>query len=479
MVNFSFCGNSKDNPIYPASYDTVISVTSVGTEDVGFISNGIQLEWRDRVENLIGNSNSTHHLNNLVDISAPGYAILVLTNNYQGIKYRVVWGTSTAASHISGTIGLMLSENSSLNSKEVESILKLTSSNLDSIPENNNYINKMGAGRLDAYKAVKMAYKMAQPNDFIEIKNRDFYRDWSFEIKNSPYGIKINNEKFRESIKVDFTARNYIELENTVLEPNSNGSTILSIDPTIPLPSSARISQNRNSKKATVSTSFFDGKIFQLEYFLKNGVQENLDLVNPNDPSGSTSRSVPFIEFTFNMESDKLEVDISGYCNVTSAKYVANETDFEVVEIGATTLSDCGEDEETDYFRPITGNFYMQQPAEKVNYQITENQKGLWLWVDETHQLFFSEKVLSVEENELEKVVNIYPNPSKGIVNIDVESTSIEILEVSIFDIQGREIIKKINNLKAIDISKVSSGVYFLKVKSSNNTSIIKKILKE
>ena len=51
--------------------------------------------------------------------------------------------------------------------------------------------------------------------------------------------------------------------------------------------------------------------------------------------------------------------------------------------------------------------------------------------------------MLSVEENELEKVVNIYPNPSKGIVNIDVESTSIEILEVSIFDIQGREIIKK------------------------------------
>ena len=144
MVNFSFCGNSKDNPIYPASYDTVISVTSVGTEDVGFTSNGIQLEWRDRVENLIGNSNSTHHLNNLVDISAPGYAIPVLTNNYQGIKYRVVWGTSTAASHISGTIGLMLSENSSLNSEEVESILKLTSSNLDSILENNNYINKMG-----------------------------------------------------------------------------------------------------------------------------------------------------------------------------------------------------------------------------------------------------------------------------------------------------------------------------------------------
>ena len=88
MVNFSICGNSKDNPIYPASYDTVISVTSVGTEDVGFTSNGIQLEWRDRVENLIGNSNSTHHLNNLVDISAPGYAIPVLTNNYQGIKYN-------------------------------------------------------------------------------------------------------------------------------------------------------------------------------------------------------------------------------------------------------------------------------------------------------------------------------------------------------------------------------------------------------
>lgn len=44
--------------------------------------------------------------------------------------------------------------------------------------------------------------------------------------------------------------------------------------------------------------TFFDGKTFELEYFLKNNVREELDLRNPNDPSGNTSRGIPEIRFS-------------------------------------------------------------------------------------------------------------------------------------------------------------------------------------
>jgi len=226
-------------------------------------------------------------------------------------------------------------------------------------------------------------------------------------------------------------------------------------------------------------SSFFDGKTFQLDYFFKNGVHEELDLLNPNDPSGNTNREIPQLALFFNSETDKLETMINGYCNVTSAKYLIHDNYLEVLERGGTTLSDCGGDEETDFFNPITGNVYMQQPAKKIYFEFTTDQKGLWLWSDENHKLFFSEKVLSVEENQLEKVISIYPNPSKEFVNIDVKSNSIEIYEVSIIDFQGRIICNNLNDFKTIDISKLSKGIYFVKVVSKNKTSITKKIIKE
>lgn len=79
------------------------------------------------------------------------------------------------------------------------------------------------------------------------------------------------------------------------------------------------------------------------------------------------------------------------------------------------------------YFTPITGNIYLQQPAEKVNYQFTTDEKGLWLWSDENHKLFFSEEVLSVEENELQKAISIYPNPAKKEFFIELKNNSFNI----------------------------------------------------
>lgn len=468
--NTTTCGNSKDNPIYPASYDNVISVTSVGTQDVGFTYNGIQLEWRDRVENLIGNSNSTHHLNNLVDLAAPGFAIPVLTN-FNSLKYRAVWGTSSATPHISGTIGLMLSVNSSLTALEVESILKLTSSNLDSILENQNYIDKMGAGRLDAAKAVEMAYKMAQPITFIEIKNRDFYRNWNFVLENAPYGIKINNQKFRDEVKIDFYARNYIELENTILEPNSIGSSILSIDSSIPLPkvsNSSGIASKNTSQKNINNIPFFDNSIFTLEYFLINNERVELDLTHHN---GQGARGFPTITFNFN---SVLDAEIYGYCNGTSVKYEVNEDYLKVISRGATTLADCGSDEETDFFEPVTGNIYMQQPPEKVYYEIIEDNKGLWLWMNESHKLFFTKTILGVNEFNLDKLIRVFPNPASDYLTI--ESAKINILKVSIFTPQGKEILVKTTDFDNINVSNLDSGIYFVKLKTEFST-VTKKIL--
>ncbi|WP_445749059.1 S8 family serine peptidase [Polaribacter sp.] len=476
-------GNTTDNTkiFYPAGYSNVISVTSIHHKDFtqpAYDNNGNYignvLRKKDTHDNtwISNQSDGSHNHTYSVDIAAPGYLVPSISIGSPS-GYGLVNGTSNAAPIVTGTIGLMKSVNSNLTLGEVESILKLTSANIYNIPENSNYIDKLGSGRLDAGKAVEMAYKMALSNDYIIVENRDFYRDWNFQIKNAPYGIKIKNEQFRDSIKVDFTARNYIEIENTVINPNLIGKTILSIDPTIPQPVfsksinfSKKISPNNDSR-------FFINKTFKLEYFLEDGVRRDFKSVGNDNPNP------PTIEFIKDEASTYFNVILDGYCNASAAVFDIKSNYFEVNERGFTTLRQCDGKEETDFFGPLTGNFYMQNPAKKVNFQFSEDQTVLTLWSDENHKLVFEQKVLSLEENILEKAIVLYPNPSKEFINLDVKSTNIQLSEVSIFDKQGRIILNQIADLKRIDISSLSSGVYFLKIKNQNNISITKKIIKE
>lgn len=479
--NTTNCGGNS-NVVYPAAYNHVIAVTSIhhknfmqpAYDDFGNYTGDVlrKIDTHDN-SNVNGQKkDGSHNHTYVVDIAAPGYEVPSISRWYAS-GYGPVNGTSNAAPVVTGTIGLMKSVNSNLTVKEIESILKLTSANIYDIPENINYIDKLGAGRLDAGKAVEMAYKMAQPNDFIDIEDRDFYRDWAFEIKNAPYGIKISNEKFRDSIKVDFTAKNFIEIENSIIEPNSLGYSILSIDPNIPIPSMNRGFVKVKKYNNTNNISFFEGKTFQLEYFLKNGLREDLKFYEGESPLP------PNIDFITSEISNQLNANFGGYCNVTGAIYKVEDGFLEVLERGGTTLRQCAGDEEMDVFNPITGNIYMQQPAKKVYYQIKDDENGLWLWSDENHKLFFSEKVLSIEENELEKAVNIFPSPAKDKIYIELKSTLIKITDISILDFQGRIILKKTSDFNNFNISKLARGIYFINVKTENNSSILKKIILE
>lgn len=70
----------------------------------------------------------------------------------------------------------------------------------------------------------------------------------------------------------------------------------------------------------------------------------------------------------------------------------------------------------------------------------------------------------------------IYPNPSKDLVTI---STSSEIKEKTIYDLQGKLIKSIKNNSKELSISDLSNGVYLLKVIDENGFSNNQKLIKE
>ncbi len=78
----------------------------------------------------------------------------------------------------------------------------------------------------------------------------------------------------------------------------------------------------------------------------------------------------------------------------------------------------------------------------------------------------------AVDENMVENI-NIYPNPTTGIVNIEAEGLA----KVVIFDVTGREV-KALGAQSTIDISDLEAGVYFFSIETANGTAM-KKLVKE
>jgi len=75
---------------------------------------------------------------------------------------------------------------------------------------------------------------------------------------------------------------------------------------------------------------------------------------------------------------------------------------------------------------------------------------------------------LSTDQEQATNFLNLYPNPTNGILNISLENHH-ENFSVIISDLQGRVVYSGIpesraNNLKELDLSALKNGVYILKI---------------
>jgi photosystem II stability/assembly factor-like uncharacterized protein len=75
----------------------------------------------------------------------------------------------------------------------------------------------------------------------------------------------------------------------------------------------------------------------------------------------------------------------------------------------------------------------------------------------------------SVSENKLPGSIKIFPMPATNQITIETDQFT-KTNYVSIFDIQGQELVKQeiTNNSTTIDISNLSSGIYFVKYQNEN-----------
>lgn len=120
---------------YPAAYNNVYSVASTGNTDV---------------------KSSFSCYGSWVDISAPGENIYSTIPN---TGYGNMSGTSMATPLVAGLAGLMLSKNPYLSQTNLLSCISNSATNIYTISGNSAYAsgNQLGAGRIDAYRAMQCA----------------------------------------------------------------------------------------------------------------------------------------------------------------------------------------------------------------------------------------------------------------------------------------------------------------------------------
>ena len=82
-------------------------------------------------------------------------------------------------------------------------------------------------------------------------------------------------------------------------------------------------------------------------------------------------------------------------------------------------------------------------------------------------------------ENFVANKFKVYPNPSKGTINIDFDKNNIEIKYLNVYSALGQKVFVSNQAIVAntsINISELKTGIYFLELIDSENNTIIKKI---
>ena len=89
----------------------------------------------------------------------------------------------------------------------------------------------------------------------------------------------------------------------------------------------------------------------------------------------------------------------------------------------------------------------------------------------------FSVTNLGLNDNSINKKINIYPNPTTGMVTI-TNQDNLAIDKIEIVDTLGKIVSEETSNTSQIDISKFSKGIYILKIHSGKSV-FQKKIVKQ
>jgi subtilisin family serine protease len=139
VVVVSAGNDNSESPLYPAAYENSFSVAACST-----VYSNEYNQWID-----VKASFSSYGKE--VDLIAPGWSMYTTDED---TNYKYVNGTSFSAPLVSAAAALIRGKYPHLKSKQVRELLRVTADVIDTTSVNQVYKGKLGAGKLNIYKAL-------------------------------------------------------------------------------------------------------------------------------------------------------------------------------------------------------------------------------------------------------------------------------------------------------------------------------------
>ena len=131
-------------------------------------------------------------------------------------------------------------------------------------------------------------------------------------------------------------------------------------------------------------------------------------------------------------------------------------------------------------FTPNNGYRVEKLLVDNETVEITEN-RYTFSEVDTNHSIHVDFATVGITEYDLENIITLYPNPATNQVFVETRGSS-SLQGVVIFDIMGKShasrIIRNENGEMSINISHLSSGIYFVQLNTEKGI-LTKKLIKE
>jgi hypothetical protein len=401
-------------------------------------------------ERTIGNPSTTHQHNLKVDISAPGYDVMLSTAPGQYVTGN---GTSFASPFVSGTVALMFSVNPCLTPDQVEYILKQTAdSTIYNV--NQNYIGLLGEGKLNSYEAVRMAKHFNTFNGGLktDVNCIDSKRQVKFDNVSGqlPLSFKWSNGSTNDKIEIDSTNLYSVEITD------NKGCKFYSED-MIEIYDEIRLQSDINH----VTCYGLDNGSIDVEV---SGGDSLYTYHWSNDDNNNSIQNLKPGHYQINV------MDVSG-C-IKSEEFTISQPELLVTNLdhiqptettfGSINLNVVGG------VQPYTYQWNHGENSEDLNNVISDFYEVL---VTDANGCMSSENIILTNQiNDVTSVnevgvngFDVYPNPTDGSAQVRILSYQYNKLTVQ--NVNGQIVNTKIQN-NVVNLDNLSSGLYVIKLEN-------------
>ncbi len=193
-----------------------------------------------------------------------------------------------------------------------------------------------------------------------------------------------------------------------------------------------------------------------------HGSQDNVTPISGDPNNNDGWGAYPSIPFTIEYFSDKNE------CTTVLTETLPNTDPSDGSFVVSEKHLDGINNNEVWFYEVVGGGH--DWPGAWGNMDINAGEEA-WLFFQK-----YIDDILSISNFEaLEKNIFVFPNPTSNLIQIG-NSTQFELQEIILYDTFGAIINTKLIN-ESIDITNLTTGIYFLNIKTSKG-SITKKIIK-